>query len=145
MLFWDKCLSFSPAQRSQARVQAVVAAVTWGSVPKMRLRAFHLLCCWCWAGAPFPAHSGLFPASWRCRAHSPLPALGAGSPVLTAILSARSWTWGPYPALVPLGWSPGSGGVREEGVPWKGVCHRGHRVAFPSPCSHPLATGRGFA
>lgn len=86
-----------------------MVAVTWGSVPKMRLQAFHLHCVWCWAGAPFPAHSGLFPTSWRYRVRSPVPALGAGSPVLTAVVSARSWIWGPYPVPVPLGWSPDSG------------------------------------
>lgn len=80
----------SPQPR-QAQVQARVAIVTWGSVPKRRLRAFPPLCCWCGAGAPFPAHSGLFPTSWHCRARSPLPALGAGSPGLTAVVSACSW------------------------------------------------------
>lgn len=84
------CLSFSPAGgRPRPRPQW---PLTWGSLPKTRLR-----------GLPPAVGAGQASPSLRCTptpqsgCTQPLHILGAGSPVLTAVVSAGSWIWGHYP------------------------------------------------
>lgn len=50
-------------------------------------------CCRCWAG--FPLTQVYSHPQSGCT--QPLRILGAGSPVLTAVVSAGSWIWGHYP------------------------------------------------
>lgn len=92
----------------------MVAAVTWGSLPKMRQGAFQLLCCWCRAGAPF-LFTQVCSRPWLLCPHLP----ESGPPVLTAsvahsilrsgITTLSRCLWATILIAMGQGWCPPKG------------------------------------